>query len=193
MNALLIEPTADNVKYACKKFDEAFSVTETALGTLFGMYPTNTDPSHVLLKVVTLNQLYSTQILAVHAVADHIYENRQEIDAGLNAGLPEVVDMIARVKIGEKERVNFSFASKFCSWHRPEIYPIYDSRVDKYLWGLQKQVSFSGVKFPHISLWVYPKFVKVMESFRTHYGLNLFTFKQIDKFIWLQGEQSSAV
>jgi len=118
MNALLIEPTADNVKYASKKFDEEFSVTETALGTLFGLYPTNTDPSHVLLKVVALNRLYSTQILAVHAVADHIYQNHQAIDDGLASGALEIVDKVACVKIGEKDRINLSFASKYCNWHR---------------------------------------------------------------------------
>ena len=187
MNALLIEPTADKVKYASKKFDEEFSVTETALGTLFGLYPTNTDTSHVLLKVVALNRLYSTQILAVHAVADHIYQNHQAIDDGLASGALEIVDKVARVKIGEKDRSNLSFASKYCNWHRPEIYPIYDSRVDKYLLGLQKQVRFSDSEFSHESLRNYPAFVKVMESFRKRYKLDSFPFKQIDKFIWLHG------
>jgi len=193
MKVLLCEPNAERVNHACEKFDEQFKVTENALGELFSLFPVNTDPSHVLLKVVVLNRLYSTQILAVHAVADHIYQIGREIDDELAAGSLEIVKKIATVKIGEKERVNFSFASKFCNWHRQEIYPIYDSHVDKYLWGLLKQVSYTDPIFTHDSLWNYPEFVKVMESFRKHYGLDLFTFKQVDKFIWLQGEQSSAV
>jgi hypothetical protein len=67
-------------------------------------------------------------------------------------------------------------------------YPIYDSRVDKYLWSLQKPERFTESRFAHDGLWDYPKFLEIMSSFHDHYGLGSFTFKEIDKFLWLEGE-----
>jgi hypothetical protein len=35
--------------------------------------------------------------------------------------LPEVVDEIANISVPRKrDRCHFSFATKYCSWHRPE-------------------------------------------------------------------------
>lgn len=48
---------------------------------------------------------------------------------------PEVVDLIARVTVAssEKQLTFYSFASKYCSWHKPNQYPIWDFRVNRYL------------------------------------------------------------
>jgi hypothetical protein len=64
-------------------------------------------------------------------VALHIHRNAQYVDSALAAGSPEIFDKIARVTIRGKEHNFFSFATKYCSWHYPEVYPIWDSRVDK--------------------------------------------------------------
>lgn len=197
MNAEVSKPTAELVKKACERFDEDNLIVEQALKELFKQYPNNTDPSHVLLKVVTLNRLYSTQIFAVLDVAQHIARLGQEIDASLTAGSPEIVDKIARVTVSStgKQRINFSFATKYCSWHNPELYPIWDSRVDNYLWALQKQHQFANTEIfhSHPDLWDYGKFRDVMIAFRTAYGLSSFTFKDIDKFLWDQGGKRFAV
>lgn len=182
---MLRKPTAELVKTACDVFDRENAVIEEAVGLLFQQYPENGSLAQVLLKVVSLNRLYSTQILAVMDVAKHIHHHAKEIDAGLSTGSPELVEMIGLVTIDAtgKERYNYSFATKYCSWHNAAAYPIWDSRVDRYLWQLQKQEKFAP-NLEHADLWVYPRFCRVMNAFRSYYKLESFTFKQIDKFLW---------
>lgn len=125
-------------------------------------------------------------------VALHIHGSAQIIDSALSAGSPEIVDKIAKVTIQGKVHNFFSCATKYCSWHNPKSYPIYDSRVDKYLWSLQKQERFTESRFAHDELWDYPKFLEIMSSFHDHYGHGSFTFKEIDKFLWLEDEGQMA-
>ncbi len=189
MSDLLIEPNVDRVKLACAKFNGQNEVVEKALAELFALFPTNDDPAHVLLKVVTLNRLYSTQILAVHDVATHIVVNSKEIDRALEQGTPEIADRIAKVEIKGAIRNNFSFASKYCSWHNESAYPIWDSRVDIYLRRLQREKHFCPT-FGNANQWDYPKFKDVMVCLSKVYDLGSLTFKEIDKFIWWQGESA---
>jgi len=55
-------PTQELVKTACEEFDRDNLLIEQALTELFNQYPANAVLHHVLLKVVALNTLYSTQI-----------------------------------------------------------------------------------------------------------------------------------
>jgi hypothetical protein len=187
MNAILQTPTADTVKAACERFDRENELIEQTLFELFQQYPRNDDLRHVLLKVVAVNALYHTCIYALDTVARHIYAQGAEIDAALAAGSHEIVDKIAKVRVQGKVHNFFSFATKYCSWHQPEKYHIYDSRVDSYLWNLQQQNAFAAA-FHHPHLWDYPKFHNIVVTFRDAHGLSTFTFKEIDKFLYLQGE-----
>lgn len=129
--------TADFVNVECNAFDHDPStrLTEESLALLLSHFPENNEVTHVLLKVATLNQLYGTNIFAVQMVASHIVDLR--IDTYLRSGSLQVVDLIAKVKIGDKVRNNFSFATKYCSWHNPNTYPIYDDNVVSA--GLQRE------------------------------------------------------
>jgi hypothetical protein len=192
MDNLLPIPNPARMDEACKRFDEKYKVIENALGELFSNYPLNTNPSHVLLKVVALKRLYSAGVLAVQVLADHIYQNGKEIDLALAAGELSAIDKISRITIQGKAFNFFSFATKYCNWHRPEIYPVYDSRVDQYLWSLQKHSRFSE-NFEHRAdiRKGYTKFLKIMNDLKSHYELQSFTFKEIDKFLWSREETES--
>jgi hypothetical protein len=185
------EPTADRVSAACKKFDEQNGVLEQALEELFGQFPRNDSNPHVLLKVAALNALYSTRILALQDVASHIFERGKEVDSALALGAPEIVDAIAVVRISAtgKERRNYSFASKYCSWHKQGSYPIWDSRVKAYLtWLRQRPKGSFLVKNPD-SWTEYREFVEMVNSLRSVYRLGGFGFKQIDQFLYTEGEK----
>jgi len=106
------------------------------------------------------------------------------IDALLAEGSPEAVDLIANCP---PLRRYLSFASKFCSWHNPAVYPIYDANARACLWGYKKQDQFA--KFQQQDLWYYEKFRAAVVAFRKHYGLDSLTFKQLDKFLWLSGDR----
>jgi hypothetical protein len=167
---------------------------DRALTELFAQYPKNDNFVHVLLKVVALNALYSLRIRVygdhptVYDVARHIVG--QKIDPDLDLCLPELVHRISKIDKGKKTFYHYSFATKYCSFHRPESYPIWDSRVDEYLGRLRNQEKHKkdGFRqFKRLDLWNYPKFKKIVTEFRDHYGLQAFTYKQIDAFLYLEG------
>ncbi len=188
-------PTRNLVRAACNEFDENNSIVESALSNLFNQYPHNDNEAHVLLKVVALNRLYSTNILAVFDMARHIYSKAHEIDSGLVKGAPEVAGVIATFTVPAtgKPRISYSFASKYCSWHNQTAYPIWDSIVGKYLLSLRR-TDFARFLTARGPLWnYYPEFVELMTNFRNFYGLGEFSFKEIDKFIWAHGGRSSAM
>lgn len=190
-------PTPEFVQAACDQFDKDNELGEATLTGLFTQYRGNCDRHHVFLKVVALNFLYSTRIVLdstkipdVEDVACHIYRNHDEIDSALDADPPkiDIVDRIASFHIdGKKDKGCFSFATKYCSWHRPESYPIWDSNVDVYLRCLRDQTDF-GEDFRLRADWRYSDFLEVMIRLKKRYGLDdSFTFKKLDKFLWLEG------
>jgi len=190
MTTAALIPNAERVKAACEQFDHDNALVEQTLEELFRQHPANSDPRHVLLKVVAVNALYHTCIFALDVVASHIHEHHKEIEAALAAGLPEIIDLIAKVKVRGKIYNFFSFATKYCSWQNPTAFPIYDTHVDHCLWTLQQHNHFAS--FLHPDLWNYPKFVKIMTGFRSFHGLDSFTFKEIDKFLFLESAPRAA-
>lgn len=172
------------VEAACAKFNNEQELVESSLSDLFHQYPENTELRHILLKVIAVNALYRTSIYAVEEVALEIQRNVPCLDQALRQGQVEVVEKLALVNLGGKTRNLYSFASKFCSWHQPTLFPIYDSRVERYLWTLQKQQPFTQVLHRHEDLWSYPNFYKIIQDFRVEFGLDQFSFKEIDKFLY---------
>jgi hypothetical protein len=177
----LPKPTPARVMSYIQRFDKEEDGVERTLTKLFRLCPKNTVLEDVLFKVVMLNALYHTSIFSPHGVAKHILWLK--IDAQLQAGQSQAVDLIASVRLGKRERYNYSFATKYCSWHNREAYPIYDKRVDAILWGYKKQDHFAA--FQRQDLWEYDEFKRVIMAFRTHYNLGAFDFKDLDKFLWL--------
>jgi hypothetical protein len=196
MGTTFIMPTADAVRAACKHFADDPNEPDTALFDLFAQYPKNTNLDHVLLKVVTLNTLYSTQIPlysrripTVWDVARHIVE--LNIDLELQQGSPELVLKISKIAWKDDRYLyNYSFATKYCSFHQPDSYPIWDSRVNKYLMLLRKREAPKDGgfrRFKQDDLWDYIKFKEILTQFRKHFGIETFTFKQVDAFLYIEG------
>jgi hypothetical protein len=179
-------PSRANVQAKVDQFDREEEVIETALALLIERYPLNTNISEVYVKVKILNVLYSTQILGIGAVAERIVECA--IDPRLERGDPEVVAAIANVQYKDKKRCNYSFATKYCSWHRPEEYPIFDSRAVASLQAYRSQEpSKPFAKFVRDDLWDFPKFCGVITKFREDFELEDFSVKDIDKFLYETG------
>jgi hypothetical protein len=181
---ILPRPTADDVIRAEKKFDQEEGPVEWVLTQLFEKFPENTDFGEVLVKTKVLNVLYGLRILAVNDVAKHI--TNLGIDPDLKAGKAEIVDQIAKVQLkGGKIRHFFSFASKYCSWHNPTEYPIYDKNVEACLWYYREQDNFDEF---HRWGYDYREFKRRVDAFRVSYGLTSFTYKQLDKLLFSLGD-----
>ncbi|HLA86931.1 MAG TPA: hypothetical protein VJL10_02815 [Anaerolineales bacterium] len=185
MSKVVEIPTVELVQKYINKFndDNELVLVENVLSELFEKYPDNHNLRDVLIKAAALNSLYSTNIYAIVRMAEHIV--KEHIDIELQKGTSEVVEKIARIAIKGKIRNNYSFASKYCHWHQPEMYPIYDSYVDQLLWAYHNQHNF--MEFKQIDLRHYPRYKEVIEAFRKHYSLSQFSFKELDKFLWIYG------
>jgi hypothetical protein len=179
----LSDPCKEQVDFYLKRWDllEDYHLQENALDKLFfELCPGNKDIIDVLLKVAALNDFYSTHIYKVFPMAKHIVS--LDIDDRLKTGDVTLVRDIQKVN-----GINhYSFATKYCSHHRPLDFPIYDSFVDDVLCYFWKRDGFFG--FDSSDLKDFALFKDILLAFRSFYGLEAFNLKQIDKYIWQLGK-----
>ena len=180
-------PSIDQVEFYLEKWDglENYHLQEDALHKLFfQLCPKNIDIVDVLLKASTLNDFYSTNIFSIYPVAKHICD--LDIDERLKVGDVNLVGDIQYVTIGDTLKNFYSFATKYCSHHNPLEYPIYDSYVDEVLRYFRNNDEFSD--FQDGDLKDYVKFKRILNDFRTFYGLEKYDLKQIDQYVWQLGK-----
>jgi hypothetical protein len=183
-------PTAEEVEKYLISWKENGDANdkELALNKLFfDLCPENKVIQDVLIKCSTLNGFYSTNIYDIYSVAQHIL--KLNIDERLRGGDLSLVDMIARVKVGNppKERRFYSFATKYCSHHQPQKYAIYDSYVEKLLWDFQNRDKFSDFKLPDLK--DYTNYMRAIYDFQKHYELEQFSVKNLDQYLWQLGKK----
>lgn len=182
------KPSVESISRYLEEWDtlEKYTLQESSLGKLFHVHCSeNRDIESILLKVSALNDFYSTNIFDTYTVAKHILNIN--IDTRLKSGDQALVNEIALVNTGSKIRNFYSFASKYCSHHQPEAFPIYDSYVDKMLRHYRKVDKFN--KFNNEDLKSYPKFIGVIEALREFYNVNTYSLRQLDIFLWLAGKE----
>lgn len=181
----LVRPSEALVQAYRDRFETVFGSSESAIRLLCERFPNNQSFEDVLLKSIVINTLYATQIRAIVPVATHIVSLK--IDDRLNRGAPEVVDEVALVTIKGKTRRNYSFATKYCSFHNPSAYPIYDGFVNKLLNQYQRRDRFSSL--PLGDLKEYIRFKQVLNDFAEFYGLSHVDAKELDVFLWGYGRE----
>jgi hypothetical protein len=182
-------PTTFEIEKTLKEWDilDKYVLQESSLKKLFTVtYPQNNDIDDVLIKVCSLNDFYSTNIFSPFPVAKHIIS--LDIDERLKNDDLKIVNEIAEIKMkGDKVRSFYSFASKYCSHHKPKTYPIYDSFVEKMLLHFKKVDKFDN--FKKVDLKDYTKYKDIILKFRNFYGLHQFDLKEIDKYLWIRGKE----
>lgn len=148
--------------------------------------PKNNSIDDIILKTAALNTVYNTYIYSVYPVAQHILS--LDIDERLAAGDETLVNELMRVFYTDGGKVDhYSFATKYCSFHNPDVFPIYDSYVGKILQHYRNQDGFSV--FKNIELKSYPNFKRILADFRRHFGLEKYTTKQLDQYLWQFGKE----
>lgn len=187
-DTLEIENKSDNKKIVKKYLDKWYTYRDSkmleqeyALSTLFQHFYQNNNLQNVLVKVSCLNDFYSTNIRDTYSVAKVIYQ--LNIDRRLqNDDLTLVDDIVSAIEKNCKSgRREYSFATKYCSFHRPDVYPIFDSRNEKVLRYYRKDISIS----PFTLRKSYKDYVKIINKYREIFGLECFSYKEIDRFNWI--------
>lgn len=180
------KPTCKTVEMYLQQWNtlENYVMQENSLDKLFfDLIPENRIIEDVLIKCSTLNDFYSTNIFSIFPVAKHILQ--LNIDSRLKNGDLTLVNDIADVK--ELDRRFYSFASKYCSHHKPELFPIYDSYVDKVLRYFRNVDKFAN--FKNDDLKDYVKFKYILEEFKVYYSLEQYSLKELDRYLWLLGKE----
>lgn len=180
---MLLEPNLETVLAEGKVFDDEDGLTEHALKKLRDAFPFNTDPSQVLIKIIALNRLYSARVRDKDQedLARHIV--KQNLDLIMEQGAQDAVRLIWDSPCSQQY---YSFATKFCSWHNPEAYPIFDRNVVEALWAYRMRDDFAI--FTKNDLYDYEKLIATENTFRAKYGLESLGFKALDKFLWRVGD-----
>lgn len=155
---------------------------DNALTKLFKqLCPNNTDIDDIMIKCSALNDFYSTNIFNVTRVAEHIFQ--KDIDARLAMGDPTLVEEIGRIS---EKKYFYSFATKYCAFHQPALYNIYDSHVHNILMHFGKRDKYAH--HTHKSLRDYPCFKEAVSQFQKHYHLESLSAWELDKYMWMLGK-----
>lgn len=159
---------------------------ETVLKKLFTeTHQKNNSIDDIILKVAALNTVYNTYIYSVYPVAQHILSLK--IDERLSTGDETLVNELMRVLYTDGGKIDhYSFATKYCSFHNPDAFPIYDSYVGKILQYYRNQEGFSV--FKNTDLKNYPHFKRILSDFCRYFGLGNYTTKELDQYLWQFGK-----
>ena len=207
-STIVKQPSKEDVEMYLKEWDTyengKYKAQEDALKKLFSLCKENKELSDILLKVATLNDFYSTHVFSVYAMAQHIWKLK-DVDSRLKDGDETLVKEISEVTINGTKKNFYSFASKYCSHHNPEKFPIYDSYVDRVLRHFHKNLKFYKVddktSFKD-RLKDYSSFKKVLDRFQEEYklkdvlvqfqkdhGMKNYDLKLLDRYLWLLGKK----
>lgn len=180
-------PCKNEVEKYLKKWDslENYVLQENSLYKLFHKtYPNNNDIDDILIKASSLNDFYSTNIFSIFPVAKHILS--LNIDDRLKKGDTTLVNDISKVIISGLEKHFYSFATKYCSHHNPDDFPIYDSFVEKVLIYFKSRDKFYSFKSSDLK--DYSKFKEVLINFKKFYNIDEYSLKDIDRYLWQLGK-----
>jgi hypothetical protein len=150
-----------------KNYDEAVNI-------VFRAYPTNSSLDHVLIKVTVLNSLYRTNIFQIHRLSKHVLrmEESKQLDEKLRVGDLEAIELL-RKGHGIKRKSDviscdlLSFATKYCHWHQPDYYPIYDSKVECAIRWLTRKTKLA-TEIEGDNLYIIQNFKSVMEELQRY-------------------------
>ncbi len=149
-------------------------VTDRALHTLQEDLP-GFEIEATLLKVVSVNQLYGTNVYAVVRMAQHVTEVMQDV------GSMEDADLVERLA-SLNERKHRSFASKFAHFFIDmERFPIFDSFAVKMV-----AHHLGAQQLTRDSAHPYRAFVENICKLKRYAGLSC-TNKGLDNYLWLAG------
>ena len=171
----------------CWKELDGYPENECFLKELFTeIYSENADVDEVLIKICSLDSLYSTNIGPVNAVslAEHIVG--LEIDRYTKSITGSDSTLVNEIALVEGKNL-FSFATKYCSFHfQEEDCPIYDSHVKNMLEYFKNKDGFSEFTRPRTKtdpINKHPKFYEVMGDFKKYYELKA-DLRDIEKYLW---------
>ena len=199
--------TEETIPCCVNYFNKSEELKETVLKRAFSNKK-NEYLEEVLVKVTLLNAFYSTQLFNnpgnyngkrknadIQVMAKHI------VDLAINKGLDdkmatgdlEAVELIRQIDPNRYSSAT-SFATKFCSWHNSDSFPIMDRYSKGMLYYLNRADNglfkdFNNHQVTKTGLNDYKTFCNIHHELREYISKRISTFscKDIDKFLWCYG------
>jgi hypothetical protein len=163
--------------------------TDNVVGAAVRLYPQNCSVEAVLHKVAVLDHLYRTNIFAVWKMAKYITGLR--LDDLLARGDARAVKVLRgghRITgKGGGERNLYSFATKYCHWHRPDSYPMYDTHVAEALAEIRMCNDDCAEVVPE-NLSDFRRFKQAVDRLRDYFRLD-WEYKRFDEALWILGQR----
>lgn len=159
---------------------------------LFKTFNDDKNKFNVLIKVASLNKIYSTAIVNINPVVDQIIKiSSSESNPKTITEYVEFVDKISKINwTNEKgksfERNNLSFSSKYVHFLSDFETPIYDSYIWIILNGYLGQKNKIKISFENPRN--FKEFYATFQKFKIDLGLENYSNYDIDKFLWQYGK-----
>ena len=190
----LKNPTKEFIDEILKLYsvEEGDELNENLL-KLFETFNDDKNKFNVLIKVASLNKIYSTAIVNINPVVDQIIKiSSSESNPKTITEYVEFVDKISKInwtngKGKNFERNNLSFSSKYVHFLSNFEIPIYDSYIWIIINGYLGQKNSEKISFENPSN--FKEFYATFEKFKIDLGLENYSNYKIDKFLWQYGKK----
>lgn len=169
-------------------------VNERTESELYGLFSQPATREVVEQRVKRLNAIYSTRITEEDKaiLVERILTLNIESEAKKNSINAELVSDLAR-RDDELSRNALSFASKYLSFCNPDIYPLFDNNVMRFLWKMNESFHFDD-NFYQTEVYAirrnvdYVRFIEIWSAFRNlSDDLRSVSVNDLDKYMWIKG------
>ena len=163
---------------------EMYFVNDLKNLELFQKTPGNTDAEDVRTKVSAINDKEVGSLGILENVVDRIH--KLDIDERLKKNDLGLVEDIAKVDVGAQQHNLMHFASVYCNFHKPDVYPIFS---EQYLSFYQRYITEYKLPLDPEKINTYEVFTKALNDLVGRLGLaGKMNYLHLRKFAWLYAE-----
>lgn len=161
---------------------EMYFVNDNRNLELFAKNPSNKTEEDIRIKTSAINDdLEIRQLPDINDMIAHIL--KLNIDDRLQRGDLSLVEDIANITVNDKSYHFLHFASVYCNYHRPDVYPVYS---EQHLGFYRKYIITNNLNLDPDKLNTYSVFSAALDDFLTRLGLKgKMNYLHIRKFGWL--------
>lgn len=186
-------PTQKNIDTALELYNKLQNwrlADETIRKYVEADHKENKDISIITTKVVLINSLYYTFVLSPLEMAKHIQKiaEKKQLDYLISTGDPMAVELISQAKISKRKIRFLSFASKYCHFHNPSKYSMFDKYVCNLLKKINGKEQTLGINNKNLTK--YPVFHAAIVNLKEKVNLKN-DFIEMDRYLWLCGQKIS--
>jgi len=147
----------------------------------FKKNPRNETREDIRLKVSAINEKSLNDLAGAEEMVEHIYGLK--IDSRLAANDISLVEDIANLKIRGTREHMLHFASQYCNYHKPDVYPIYSEQHFKLY---ERYIAEHKLNIKMDDLKKYEVFKTVLDDVLNRHAMKeKLNYIEVRKFGWL--------